>query len=927
MEEEETVRRRILFFISLLMFVVSSNAYSQNLSPSSNKEETLKKAKIEERDGILLLHLEGKPYEMGYQHGALLKEEINEVFSNYVLDYLASEEQKKWWKFFPNVPLIKYFRSRADALGKYIPKEYKEELMGLAEGAGLNYSDVLLMHTILDTASLSKLKLDSKFRDVLKQRRAIFYYKPERGNSFVNIGLPGIIGILTGLNEKGVALDERGPGSTLSSVRGVPTLLLFRQALQYSDSIYDAIRIISSSPRVMMDTVIVGDIRVNGGCLIEFNTKNYVVRFEALGISESLTVFIKLKDELAIAITEEKPLDPFEFYNYEKKSFPYKLELVEKTSGYEHYTFSYPSVVETDYPEDIVYLDFYEPRGRDTYPAVIFLSHLAGGAPQIEGAFLRDLASNGIAALLVQTAFQKNYRFSRAWVKKEMEKGVSDEMVQLLRQLIIEARRGIDWLEGLPKIEKDRIGIVGISLGGVVVPVVAGVDDRIKSMAVILGGGDIGEIVWHGRATKLYKQRLMEEGIQSTWELERKWWMLDPLTFAFKAKAKSPMMINARFDIDIPKSSTLKLWRALEQPKLTWLPTGHYTSIFTIGYAKIKTFQHFYANLVDKEKARKLGVDYTPGTPFERFRIGFEEVFGERTKFNISGRISEGIKRLKFAIIVKDLLNTPYFGGSEISGRKEKDERYNLEGGGGAVLLGRRLSEHTSGYLKYSYETIKVYDVASFAPSDFHRHIGRKALTIFSLNLERNTFDDALYPIDGSYRALSLELASRGLGGDFNFTRTTGEASWYITMGFPKITFVFRVKGGWIGEYGGSEDVPFFERFYVGGSTTVRGYRSRLIGPKDSSGLPLWGEIMAVANVEARFPIYERLNGAFFFDTGSTWDKFNAIKLSRDFKSSVGAGLRYKTDWAVLRLDYGYPLDRDPGDPRGKFHLALGLPF
>lgn len=921
------MRRYISFAILLLIFFLNSNVYPQNVTTPSNKEGILKKAKLEEGDGILILHLSGTPYEMGYQHGTLLKDRIKEIFSNNILGYLTSEEQRRKGKTFQHISLLNYFRSRAEILDKNVPKEYKEEMMGLAEASGLSYADILLMHTFLDTASLSKLKLKSGFRDFLKGSKAVFFYKPEVGNFFVNIGSPGIIGTLTGISEKGITLDEKGPGKTLVSANGVPVLLLLRQALQYSDSMYDGIRIISSSPRAIMDAVIVGDARINDGCIIEFNTKNYAVRFKEAVILESIKSFLKLKDELGISITDEKPIDPFEFYSYEKKSFPYKLELVEKTSSYEHFSFSYPSVVETDYPENTVYLDFYEPRGENTYPAVVFLSHLAGGAPQIEGAFLRDLASNGIAALLVQTSFQKNYRFSRTWLKKELEQKGTDELIQLLRQLVIEARRGIDWLEGLPKIEKDRIGVMGISLGGVVVPVVAGVDDRVKSMAIILGGGDISEIIWRSQTTKLYKKRLMEEGITSVWDLERRWWMLDPLTFAFKSKAKSSLMINARFDLDIPRSSTLKLWRALEQPKISWLPTGHYTSIFTIGYARIKTFQHFYANLVDKKKAHKFGVEYIPGTPFERFHLGFEELFGGKTKLNISGRFSEGVKRLKFGVIIKDLFNTPYFGGSEIFGRKEKDERYNLEGAGGAILLGRRLSEHTSGFLKYFYETDKVYDVQSFAPSDFHRQIGRKTLTIFSLNLERNTFDDPLYPIDGSYRALFAEVASKWLGGDFNFTRAIGEASWYLTTGYPKITFVFRVKGGWIGEFGGSEDVPFFERFYVGGSSTVRGYRSRLIGPRDSMGLPLWGEIMALANAEARFPIYKRLNGAVFFDTGSTWDKFSTIDLSSDFKSSIGAGLRYRTKWAVLRLDYGYPLDRDPGNPHGKFHFALGLPF
>ena len=97
---------------------------------------------------------------------------------------------------------------------------------------------------------------------------------------------------------------------------------------------------------------------------------------------------------------------------------------------------------------------------------------------------------------------------------------------------------------------------------------------------------------------------------------------------------------------------------------------------------------------------------------------------------------------------------------------------------------------------------------------------------------------------------MTVDVASSVLGGDFNFVRTTGEATWYITTPHPKITFVFRIKGGWEGEYAGSPDVPFYERFYAGSSDTIRGYKLRFIGPKDSKDLPLGGDVTTIGNIQ-----------------------------------------------------------------------------
>lgn len=896
MEEEASAKRgkdskmkRFSGCVAMLvvLFFCAPATATQNFNLSlASREDILNKAKLKRHGATLVLRVSGSPYEMGYQRGRILKDKIKAAF-------LSS----------------KGLRSYSHIPARYINEECRLELEGLADGCGLSYEDVLSMQAY------------DAGRD-----EATIIYEPDDGCSFTAVGPVWAVGVSKGINRKGIFIDVTA--GTQKAHLAAATLFMLREALQYSESYYDVIRIVSSSYRANSGEVAAGDMRLEKGCVIKFDSDRYEVTFEPEKISETIGYFYKLKGDFNIEISDEEPLDPFEFFDYEKTVPQYTLETREKTNEYEHYSFSYPSAVRTDYPDKRVFFDFYEPRGCESYPVVIFLPHISGGVPQIEGEFCRDLASNGIAALLVQPAYQKDYdAVCQGWLVDKLKENGADELVLMLRQIVIEARRAIDWLETQPKVEKDKIGLMGISLGGIMVPVVSGVDDRIKATAIMLGGGEIGDIIWSSFTTRLYKKRLRQEGIESPRDLERRMWMLDPLTFAFRAKDKPTLMINAHLDTSVPRADTLKLWRALNRPKLIWLPTGHFTSLFEVGYAKIKTFQHFYAELVDREKAKKMALDYTPGSPISTFCIKQEKFVGDNLRVSLSGRIGGGYQEGEGGLIVKDLFGDAYFGGTRALGRKWEDGRYHMYGVGGELLFGRRLTENTNGYLTYSYESVNTYDVESWAPADFKRHIGRKSVAALSFNWERNTLDDSLYPIDGSYTGLSFETASKALGGDYDLLKATAEGRWYITTPYPKITFAFRAKGGWTGEFGDTADVPFYERFYLGGSDDIRGYKSRSIGPKDDNNLPLWGDIILLGNAEVRFPIFKGLNGAAFYDVGDVWKNFGDVKLPKDLQNSVGAGLRYRTKWTILRFDYAYPLNRNEDGRKGKLHWGIGMPF
>ena len=129
--------------------------------------------------------------------------------------------------------------------------------------------------------------------------------------------------------------------------------------------------------------------------------------------------------------------------------------------------------------------------------------------------------------------------------------------------------------------------------------------------------------------------------------------------------------------------------------------------------------------------------------------------------------------------------------------------------------------------------------------------------------------------------------------------------------------------------YGDSDSVPIFERFFAGGAKTIRGYDERQVGPLDSvTEDPIGGESMLVGNIEYTIPLMEFIKVAVFFDTGNVWADIGDFG-SGNFYSGTGLGLRVKTPVGPINLDYGYPLNDEPGEEErsGKFYFSVSRGF
>lgn len=214
------------------------------------------------------------------------------------------------------------------------------------------------------------------------------------------------------------------------------------------------------------------------------------------------------------------------------------------------------------------------------------------------------------------------------------------------------------------------------------------------------------------------------------------------------------------------------------------------------------------------------------------------------------------------------------------------------------------------------------------------------------VEVERDTRDNILDPRRGSRQSGTVEYA--GLEGDHNFLKTTLTTSHAIRPWRQGSSlFAFRLQGG-IVVPAGSDDrdrlarVPSQDRFFIGGATSLRGYRREEVGPLGADGITQGGTVLLLAGAEFRFPIVWRFRGGVFVDAGNIWADPREIKPGRfvgefgttysplDVRYSAGGGIRLTTPVGPLRVDYAHKLgtatdhvfDRD-----WEVHFSLGHAF
>ena len=207
--------------------------------------------------------------------------------------------------------------------------------------------------------------------------------------------------------------------------------------------------------------------------------------------------------------------------------------------------------------------------------------------------------------------------------------------------------------------------------------------------------------------------------------------------------------------------------------------------------------------------------------------------------------------------------------------------------------------------------------------------MGEGTLVALAIDVTHDTAGNPLDARRGYLVSLHLEQASPIVGGDWSYFEATADGRLYVPVGRTVVALKARVGGIQPSDAG----VPFFKRYFLGGSTTLRGWGRFEVSPL-ANGEVIGGLGFFDSSVELRFPIHGKFSGVVFGDGGqvteTAWDD-NMFHLRTD----VGLGLRYLTPIGPLRIDVGYQLNPMPGlliageeqERRWRIHFSVGQAF
>ncbi|MFN7985644.1 MAG: translocation/assembly module TamB domain-containing protein [Vicinamibacterales bacterium] len=266
---------------------------------------------------------------------------------------------------------------------------------------------------------------------------------------------------------------------------------------------------------------------------------------------------------------------------------------------------------------------------------------------------------------------------------------------------------------------------------------------------------------------------------------------------------------------------------------------------------------------------------------------------------------------------------------------REEDPATSLSGAftidriGASISQERELRNHYVWNYGFRYERAHTFDVSGARDE-------RVKVSPLTSTFTRETRDDLLDARKGSFTSHSFSYAPSWLGTDAPYIKYFGQYFRYVALQperrkpltneilKPRLVYAFGVRLGLARGLGSA--VPSSERFFAGGSTSLRGFEQNAVGPLAAGNVAAGGAASLIINNELRFPLISIFDGVAFADTGNVYARAADFSLT-DLRQTIGGGLRVRTKWFLLRGDYGFVLSPRPGESRSRAYFSIGQAF
>jgi outer membrane protein insertion porin family len=299
---------------------------------------------------------------------------------------------------------------------------------------------------------------------------------------------------------------------------------------------------------------------------------------------------------------------------------------------------------------------------------------------------------------------------------------------------------------------------------------------------------------------------------------------------------------------------------------------------------------------------------------------------GRGETFTATAQQGNRAKNYQLAFTEPFLFDRPITAGIDLYAREIRYEgQFTQASAGGNLVFGWRVRAYSSVYLNYSLEQVKVKelnplyrDPVVLAGNPFLQDSlligqgGKRTISKIGPSFVFNTVDHPIFPTSGKRVTLSMDIA--GIGGNTNFYNPRAEGIWYLPIGARRRTSLgFRAQAEYISPYGSTTELPIFEKLFLGGEYSMRGFDLRTVGPRDqATGLVVGGNKSLLFNAEYLITIAGPVRLVLFYDVGQVRDRGESFGWSEPVTQTTYPGALFPNSGDLYSVLTPFQNEFDP---------------